>query len=172
MLSHAGDNAAESCWRWCYRGDKAAARCRCWVMLVTMLPSHASNSATEVTWPQRDVDVESCWWWHWRGDSAAVQCRCWVMLAIVLPSYAGNDAARVTWPWHDVDAKSCWRQCCRVMLAMMLLGEVAAVRCRCWVMLATTPMSHAGDGSAPQGCTGCGKVVQPPRLKHRGVVAS
>jgi hypothetical protein len=49
--------------------------------------------------------------------------------------------------------------------------------------------SHAGDdiaeatwpqrdvdvfihaGVATQGCTSCGKVAQPPRLEHRGVVA-
>jgi hypothetical protein len=32
--------------------------------------------------------------------------------------------------------------------------------------------SHAGDGAATHGCTGYGKVVQPPSLEHRGVVAS
>jgi hypothetical protein len=32
-------------------------------MLVTMLVSHAHDSAVEVTWPRRvvDVDAESCW---------------------------------------------------------------------------------------------------------------
>jgi hypothetical protein len=32
--------------------------------------------------------------------------------------------------------------------------------------------SHASDGTATHGCTGCGKVAQPPGSKHRGVVAS
>jgi hypothetical protein len=27
---------------------------------VTALPSHASDGAVEVTWPQHDVDVELC----------------------------------------------------------------------------------------------------------------
>jgi hypothetical protein len=30
-------------------------------MLVTMLSSHASNGAAEVTWSRRDVEVESGW---------------------------------------------------------------------------------------------------------------
>jgi hypothetical protein len=30
-------------------------------MLETVLLSHAGDSATEATWPRRDVDVESCW---------------------------------------------------------------------------------------------------------------
>jgi hypothetical protein len=36
----------------------------------------------------------------------------------------------------------------------------------------TMLLSHAGDGTATQGYTGCGKVMQPPRLEHRGVVVS
>jgi hypothetical protein len=32
--------------------------------------------------------------------------------------------------------------------------------------------SHAGDDAASQDCTGYGKVVQPLRSEHRGVVAS
>jgi hypothetical protein len=35
-------------------------RCKCRVMLATVLPSHASDGAAEVTWPRRDVGVESC----------------------------------------------------------------------------------------------------------------
>jgi hypothetical protein len=31
--------------------------------------------------------------------------------------------------------------------------------------------SHADDGTATQGCTDCGKVAQPPRSEHRGVIA-
>jgi hypothetical protein len=30
-------------------------------MLVTMLPSHAGDDATEATWSWRDVEDESCW---------------------------------------------------------------------------------------------------------------
>jgi hypothetical protein len=30
-------------------------------MLVTMLLSHAGDSAAEATWLRRDVDVELCW---------------------------------------------------------------------------------------------------------------
>jgi hypothetical protein len=45
-------------------------------------------------------------------------------------------------------------------------------RCKCRVMRATMLPSHAGDGIATQGCTGCGMVVQPLGLEHRGVVTS
>jgi hypothetical protein len=31
--------------------------------------------------------------------------------------------------------------------------------------------SHAGDDAVTQGCTGRGKVAQPPSSEHRGVVA-
>jgi hypothetical protein len=30
-------------------------------MLAPMLPSHVGDGATEVTWPQRGINVESCW---------------------------------------------------------------------------------------------------------------
>jgi hypothetical protein len=49
MLSHSGDGAAESCWRWRYR-----------VLLVMALSSPAGNSAADATWPRCDVDAESC----------------------------------------------------------------------------------------------------------------
>jgi hypothetical protein len=39
-------------------------------------------------------------------------------------------------------------------------------------MLATILSSHAFDGATTQGCTGRGKVAQPPRSEHQGVVAS
>jgi hypothetical protein len=81
MLSiQAGDDAAEapwprgdvdvkSCWQQCYRvllrwhcrGDLAAARCRCRVMLAIMLPRHVGDGVVGVTWPRRDVNAESCW---------------------------------------------------------------------------------------------------------------
>jgi hypothetical protein len=46
------------------------------------------------------------------------------MLVIMLLSHAGDDAVGATWPRHDVDAESCWRQCCQVMLAMTMLGQL------------------------------------------------
>jgi hypothetical protein len=51
MLSHADDDAFESCWRWQCRDDLAVARCTCRVMLAMVLPSHASDGTVEVTWP-------------------------------------------------------------------------------------------------------------------------
>jgi hypothetical protein len=35
-------------------------RCRCRVMLASMLPSHAGDGAAEATWSRRDVNAESC----------------------------------------------------------------------------------------------------------------
>jgi hypothetical protein len=46
MSSHAGDGATESCWQWRCRGDLVAMRCKCQVMLVTVLPSHAGDGTT------------------------------------------------------------------------------------------------------------------------------
>jgi hypothetical protein len=31
--------------------------------------------------------------------------------------------------------------------------------------------SYADDGATTRGCTGCGKVAQPPSSENRGVVA-
>jgi hypothetical protein len=45
-------------------------------------------------------------------------------------------------------------------------------RCKCRVVLMTVLPSHAGDGPVTQGSNGCGKVAQPPRSEHRGVIAS
>jgi hypothetical protein len=71
-------------------------RCRCRVMLVTMLPSYAGDDATEATWPWYDVDAELCW------------RRCYrVILAMVLLSHVGNDTAEATRPRCDVDVESC-----------------------------------------------------------------
>jgi hypothetical protein len=58
MTGRAGDGATESCWQWCYQGDLAATRCRCQVMLATVLPSHTGDGAIIVTWPWRDIDAE------------------------------------------------------------------------------------------------------------------
>jgi hypothetical protein len=38
-------------------------------------------------------------------------------------------------------------------------------------MLAIMLLSHAGNGTATEGCIGCGKVAQPLRSEHRCVVA-
>jgi hypothetical protein len=35
-------------------------QCRCQVILEIVLPSHAGDGATGVTWSRRDVDAESC----------------------------------------------------------------------------------------------------------------
>jgi hypothetical protein len=116
MSSHVGDDVAESCWRRYCRGDLVVARCRCRVMLATILSSHAGDDAVGVTWPRRDVDGDSCWRQCCRvmlattlsGDLAVARCRCRVMLATKLPSHEGNDAVGATWPRRDVDAESCW----------------------------------------------------------------
>jgi hypothetical protein len=49
---------------------------------VTVLLSHADDDATEVTWPQRDIDV----------------------------SHTGDGAIVATWLQHDIDVESCWRR--------------------------------------------------------------
>jgi hypothetical protein len=60
MLSHADDNAVESCWQWYCQGDLAVVRCKYRVMLATMLLSCADDDAVEATWLWHDVDIESC----------------------------------------------------------------------------------------------------------------
>jgi hypothetical protein len=54
------------------------------------------------------------------------------MLVTMLPNHASDSVAEATWLLHNVDAESCWRQCCRVMLSMMLQLKVvlAVVRLR------------------------------------------
>jgi hypothetical protein len=49
------------------------------------------------------------------------------MLATVLLSHAGDGAVEATRLWRDVDTESRWRQCCRVMLAMVLQLKVVLV---------------------------------------------
>jgi hypothetical protein len=39
-------------------------------------------------------------------------------------------------------------------------------------MLEMALPGYAGDGAATQGCTGCGKAMQPPNSEHRDVVAT
>jgi hypothetical protein len=73
----------------------------------------------------------------------------------MLPSHARDDAAEATWPWRDVD--------CRVMLVTMLPSHAHDGAAR-----ATWPRR---DGATTQSYTGCGRVAQPLRSEHRGVVA-
>jgi hypothetical protein len=56
-----------------------------------------------------------------------------------MSSHAGNDAAWATWLQRDVYAESCWQRRC--------WGDLAVVRCRCEVMLATVLLSHVGVGA-------------------------
>jgi hypothetical protein len=141
MPSHASDSSTEWCWRWCYRGDLAVARCWCQVMLAialpwrfgrgTMLmPSHAGDDAVVAIWLWHDVYAESCWRQCYQvmlvtallipSNGAAeatlvvAQCSCWVMLMTVLSSHVGDGAT-----------ESCWRQRYRVLLVMALPR-------RCW----------------------------------------
>jgi hypothetical protein len=147
IMSHAGDNANESCWRWRCLGDMAVERCRCRVMLATLLPSHTGDDAAEATWSRCDIDTESYWWQSYQSDLAAARCRCWVMLTIMLWSHARDSATGATWPSvmsmpshaSDNAAESCWRWHCR--------GNWIAKLCRGRVMLFPMPPSHAGDGA-------------------------
>jgi hypothetical protein len=50
LLRHVGDDAAEVM--------LAVAQCRCQVMLVMALSSHATDGVADATWPRRDVDAE------------------------------------------------------------------------------------------------------------------
>jgi hypothetical protein len=52
LPSHASDVAAELV--------LSVARCKCQVILVIVLPSHAGVGDVEAILPWRDVDVESC----------------------------------------------------------------------------------------------------------------
>jgi hypothetical protein len=72
---------------------------------VTMLPSHAHDSAADATWPRCDIIVESCWQQCCRVMLETVRCRWQVMLAIMLLSHTRDGAAEATWPRHDVDVK-------------------------------------------------------------------
>jgi hypothetical protein len=69
-----------------------------------------------------------------------------------MSSYTDDGAAEMTWPRYDVD-ESCWWQCCRVMLAIVLLSpasdgvaESAWQRC-CRVLLVTVLLSPTDDGT-------------------------
>jgi hypothetical protein len=94
------------------------------------------------------------------------------MLVTMLSSHAGDDAAKATWPLRDIEAESCWRGAAESYSRWRCRGDLAATRCKCLVMLVTMLLSHVDDGTATQGCTGCGKVAQPLRLENQGVVAS
>jgi hypothetical protein len=60
MPCHAADSAAKSYGQWHYRDELATVRCRCQVMLATVLSSHADDGAADVTCPRGEVDTESC----------------------------------------------------------------------------------------------------------------
>jgi hypothetical protein len=62
----------------------------------TVLLSHASDGAVEMTWPQHNVDAESYWRWYYRGDFAVARYRSRVMLVTLMLSHAGDGAADVT----------------------------------------------------------------------------
>jgi hypothetical protein len=49
MMNLLHDIAAESCWRWHYRDDLVMALCRCRVILMRVLPSHAGDNAAMAT---------------------------------------------------------------------------------------------------------------------------
>jgi hypothetical protein len=53
LPSHTGDDAIEA--------TLVMVRCHCRIMLSMALLSHSVDSAAEVTWLRRIVDVESCW---------------------------------------------------------------------------------------------------------------
>jgi hypothetical protein len=42
----------------------------------------------------------------------------------ITESHAGDGAARATWPWRYVHTESWWHQCCQVMLATTLSGQL------------------------------------------------
>jgi hypothetical protein len=128
MPSHAINNAVKSCWQRCCRGDLATMRCRCLVMLGTMLPSHAGDGTVGAAWPRCDATQMPS---HTGGNSAE---SCW-------RGHCGETSAR-----RDVDTKSCWRQCHRVMLSKVLPGDLAVARCRYQVMLVTMLVGYAVKG--------------------------
>jgi hypothetical protein len=68
--------------------------------VLTKLLSHASNGATEETWPLHDVATESCWRWRCRDDVGRG--------AMSLLCHAGDDTAELTVVprcWHFLATK-------------------------------------------------------------------
>jgi hypothetical protein len=55
------DVDVESCWQRHCRDELATTRCRCRIMLTTMILSRAGNDTAGTTWSWRDIDVDSCW---------------------------------------------------------------------------------------------------------------
>jgi hypothetical protein len=91
----------------------------------------------------RDVTVEKCRRWYCQDDLAMVLGGCRIMLTMALPSPAGDGATKS----YDEDAESCWRRCCRVMLAMTLLGQHGHDAMEIPSMLGIMLPSHAGKGA-------------------------
>jgi hypothetical protein len=95
LLSHAGDDAAESMSSLCYAGDDNAELCWQWRFRVgcgrgvRSPPSNAGDDA-----------AKSCWQWHCQVGSGHA--------LMSLLSHAGDDAV-----------ESCWRWCCRVGVGCM-----------------------------------------------------
>jgi hypothetical protein len=138
MPTYAGDGAAESCWWRRCRGDLVTARCRCWVMLATVLPSHGGDGAIGAIWSWRDVHAESCWWRRCRVMLATALLGWFCHGVMYMSSHAGDGIVGVTWPRCDVDAESCWRWRC--------WRDLAATLCTCRVMLATVLPGQLGRG--------------------------
>jgi hypothetical protein len=98
-----------------------------------------------------------------QDNLVVARCRYQVMLAKALPRRLGHGVMQMSSHAGDSAIESCWQRCCR--------GDLATTQCRYRVMLVIMLLSHTGNGTATQGCTRCGKVVQLSSLEHRGVVA-
>jgi hypothetical protein len=66
------------------------------------LPSHTSDGADEMTWPQRDVYAASCWRRLYRVILAMMLPRQLGRGAMSVPSHAGDHATKATWSRRDV----------------------------------------------------------------------
>jgi hypothetical protein len=80
-------------------------RCRCEVILMMVLLSHADNGVAGAIWPLRDIYAKSCW-----------QRRCRVMLAMMLPRQLGHDAISMPSLVGDGAAQSCKQWHCNSRL--------------------------------------------------------
>jgi hypothetical protein len=118
------------------------------------LPSHGGDGVAKATWPRHDVDGKSCWR-QW----------CWVMLVTTLSSPAGNGAVKSYWRRHcrvllmalsspagGGAIESCWWRRCR--------GDMVTTWCRCWVMLTTVLLNHAGDSAVEATWPYCNIVAE------------
>jgi hypothetical protein len=75
-------------------------------MLVTMLPSHAGDDATEVTWSWRDVEDESCWRQRYRVLLLlALQLK---VVLVVISSHSPRAQSVKLWSHREEIRYSCW----------------------------------------------------------------